>query len=167
MVNKKGNKNLKLIKEAEKLTKELVNLLGCQAEIKIFYDQENAAIRINLDSKEEKGLLIGKRGETLNSFQKALGIMLKQKVGEWVRVIVDVGDWREKHEEYLKNIALQAAQRAKETGKAQSLYNLSPYQRRIVHLLIAESKDLVSESTGEGEDRYLVIKPKKLAGGKK
>ena len=67
---------------------------------------------------------------------------------------------REKQEKYLKNLAEQAASRAKETGDAQTLYNLNPTQRRIIHLYLAEDSGVETESMGEGEDRFLIVRPK-------
>ena len=95
------------------------------------------------------------------SLQVVFGVLLKQKVGEWNRVVVNVGDYREKEEEYLRNLAQSTAQRAKETGEPQSLYNLKSWQRRIVHMALSEDKDLTTESVGEGEERYLVVKANK------
>jgi spoIIIJ-associated protein len=74
--------------------------------------------------------------------------------------VVNVGDYREKEEDYLKSLAASTAQRARETKEPQNLYNLKPWQRRIIHLALSEEKDLTTESMGEGEERYLIIKPK-------
>jgi spoIIIJ-associated protein len=90
-----------------------------------------------------------------------LGIMLKQKTGEWARVLVNIGDYREKEEDYLKNLAEGAAARAKETGEPQTLYNLKAGQRRIIHMFLTQDKEVETESQGEGSERYLLIKPKK------
>ncbi|OGM09792.1 hypothetical protein A2W13_01260 [Candidatus Woesebacteria bacterium RBG_16_36_11] len=154
--DKKEIKDVELVKEhAQKLLK----LMGSKAEVEVSEDKENEAIEVNIITESERGLLIGNHGETLISFQAALGMMLKQKVGEWRRVTVDVGDWREKQEEYLKNLAIQTADRVKETGNPQSLYNLNPSQRRIIHVVLSDIKGIETESIGEGEERYLVVKP--------
>ena len=134
--------------------------MGTTAKIDVSEDPENEAIVVNLDADEETGLLIGRRGETLSSIQLILGIMARNATGEWERVIVNVGDWREKEEERLKALAFAAAQRAKETGADQPLYNLSPAQRRIVHLVLSEEDGIETESLGEGAERYLVVKAK-------
>jgi spoIIIJ-associated protein len=63
-----------------------------------------------------------------------------------------------KQDDYLRSLASQAIERLKETGEEQCLYNLTPSQRRIVHLVVAETEGIASESRGEGEERYLVIK---------
>ena len=149
----------KILKEVEVLTKKLFELLGLDAKIDFSIDEENNAVLINIDAPNETGLLIGKRGETLHSIQSVLALMTRSKVGGWVRVIVDVGDWREKNEDYLKNLAEQTAQRAKETSEPQNLYNLNSSQRRIIHMYLTDDKEIETESIGEGQERYLVVKP--------
>jgi spoIIIJ-associated protein len=148
-------KNEKILKE---LTDELLSLMGTKATAEVSGDKENECYLVNINGGDETGLLIGKKGETLLSLQTILGIMLKQRTGEWERVTVNVGDYLEKEEEYLKNLALNTASRAKETGEPQSLYNLKPAQRRIIHMVLAEDKEVTTESLGEGEERYLVVK---------
>ncbi len=145
----------------EKLVKDLLGLMKTAAKPSVSYDEKNEAFIIDLDAEDETGLLIGKKGETLSSLQTVLGLMFKQITGEWHRVVVDVGDYREKEEDYLTKLALSAAARAKETGESQSLYNLKPWQRRIIHMTLGEDKEIVTESVGEGEERYLIIKSAK------
>jgi spoIIIJ-associated protein len=135
--------------------------MSTKAKGEVSYDKENESFVVNIDAGDETGLLIGKKGETLLSVQTILGFLLKQKVGEWNRILVNVGDYREKEEGYLKDLAASTAQRAKETGEPQNLYNLKAWQRRVIHMVLAEDKEISTESEGEGEDRYLVIKSKK------
>jgi len=148
----------KRVKDLQKISEDLLALMGTKASVKVSYDKDNECYLVNVDGGDETGLLIGKKGDTLLSLQTILGILLKQKTGEWERVTVNVGDYLEKEEEYLKNLALGAASRAKETGKPQSLYNLKPSQRRIIHMTLAGDKEITTESLGEGEERYLVVK---------
>lgn len=151
----------KTLSLAEKMANELLSLMGTKAQAKASEDKKNEAVRIDIETEEETGLLIGRHGETIEAIQSVLGMMLKKKTGDWVRVIVDVGGWREKQEERLRDLATQTAERAKETGEDQPLYNLSPAQRRVIHLTLADDPDIETESAGEGEERYLIIGPKK------
>lgn len=148
----------KIVKEVKALADKLFELLGLDAKIEVSADKDNNAVLVNIDSPNETGLLIGKRGETLHSIQSVLALMTRTKIDGWVRIIVDVGDWREKNEEYLKDLAEQTAQRAKETNQPQNLYNLNSAQRRIIHMYLSENKDIETESLGEGQERYLVVK---------
>lgn len=148
----------KKVESLQKATEKLLSLMGTRATAEVSYDKENDSFLVNINGGEETGLLIGKKGETLLSLQTILGVFLKNETGEWGRVTVDIGDYLEKEESYLKNLALGAASRAKETGQPQSLYNLKPNQRRIIHLVLSEDKDVITESVGEGNERYLVVK---------
>jgi spoIIIJ-associated protein len=143
------------------LAEELLKELGSKAQVEVSEDKDNEAVVVNIKTDDETGLLIGHHGETLLSIQGALGLMLRQKIGEWIRIVVNVGDWREKQEEHLRVLAQEAAERAKETGEPQPIYNLSPAQRRIIHIELGGDDKITTESTGEGEERYLVINPKK------
>jgi len=143
------------------MANELLSLMGTKARAKAREDKENEAVRVDIETEDEAGLLIGRHGETIEAIQAILGMMLKKKTGDWVRVVVDVGGWRERQEEKIKDLAVQAAKRAKETGEEQSLYNLSPAQRRIIHLVFADDPEIETESAGEGEERYLIIRSKK------
>ncbi len=151
----------KNVKVLQTLAEELISLMSTEAKVEVSYDKTNEAFVVDINASDETGLLIGKKGETLNSLQTILGVLLKQKIGEWQRVIVNVGDYREKEEDYLKNLAAGTAERAKETGEPQNLYNLKPWQRRIIHMTLSEDPELVTESAGDGEERYLVVTVKK------
>lgn len=152
-----AEKTQEILKE---LTGELLTLMSTTANAEVSYDQENDSFIVTIESTEETGLLIGRKGETLTGIQTILGVLLKQKTGDWKRVVVNVGDYREKEEDYLRNLGLSAAARAKETGTPQSLYNLNPAQRRIVHMVLAEDTTIETESLGEGNERYLIVKAK-------
>lgn len=144
----------------EKAADQTLALMGTKAKSKVSFDKENEAYVVQIDSDEETGLLIGRHGETLLSMETILGMMVKQQTGEWFRIVVNVGDWREKQEDYLKNLAVQAADRAEETQEPQPIYNLSAAQRRIVHMALSTDERVETESIGEDKDRYLVVKPK-------
>lgn len=158
MKQKTTTKKTKTI--VEKIAKDLFSLLGSNALIQIEEDKANEAILVKVDAGDETGLLIGKHGETISSIQIILGMMLQKELGEWTRIVVDVGDWREKQEERLRDLANQIAEKAIDSGQPQPVYNLSPSQRRVIHMVLAENKSVNTESEGEGSDRYLVVKPK-------
>ncbi len=109
---------------------------------------------------EETGLLIGHHGKTLESFQLILGIIISKKIGQWVKVYVNVGDYREKREETLMHMAQRAADRALALGRPVELSRLSPSERRIIHLTLSGDERVETESVGEGDGRMLLVKPK-------
>lgn len=144
----------------KKITDDLLEKIGTKAKAKVDYDKESDCYNVSIDAGEDTGLLIGRKGDNLLSIQTLVGLIYKNKQDEWVRVSVNVGDYREKEEEYLKGLAESTALRAKETNQSQRLYNLKPAQRRFIHLHLSENSDIVTESQGEGRDRYLVVSPK-------
>lgn len=158
MENKKISKD-KLIK-IEEIAKNLLKLMGSEAKVDVSFDENSQVVIINLQTDSETGLLIGRQGETLTAIQTVIGLIARNSFGEWVRIAVNVGDYQEKQESRLRELAVQTAQRAKETKEPQQLYNLTPNQRRLVHLALSEDKELETESEGEGKDRYLVVKVK-------
>lgn len=154
-----AKKSLK--KETLELVEKLLELLDVKAEVTVETgkDEEGATASIIINPEEEAGLLIGSHGSTLNALQSFISLSLKQRTGDWVRIMVDVGDWRQKHDEQLEDLAKSSAARARETGESQHLYNLSPGQRRVVHMALAEEKEIETTSEGEGPGRYLVVTP--------
>lgn len=154
------SKNNNSQKEIQKIAEELLSLLGVKGEVSVEEDKENEALRVQIET-EEAGVLIGHYGETIGALQLLLGQIFRQRSGEWHRVLVNVGDWRERREEKLKKLAESIARQAKETGEAQSIFDLSPAERRIVHLTLSSSPDVETESEGEGKERHLVVKPKR------
>lgn len=146
-------------KTVQELTEKLLSLLEVHAEVEVIETAENT-FDVNLATEDETGLLIGFRGENINSIQTVLGIMLKGATGEWIRVIVNVGDYRQKQEEKLKELANQSADRAVETKEPQPIYNLNASQRRIIHMYLSERTDVTTESQGVEPERYLVVQSK-------
>ena len=162
MTNKKVQKQA--IGDKAKLVQEsadkLLSHMGVKAKASVSEDKETETIIVDIDPGNEAGLLIGRHGETLNSIQSILAIVLRQKIDEWIHIVVNAGDWRQRQEERLVALAKQAVERAKETGQPQHLYNLSSSERRVIHLSISKEKGIETESVGEGEERYLIVKPK-------
>ena len=147
------------LNKVQEKVEELLSLMGTKAKATV--KEEEDVVNVDIETAEEAGLLIGRHGDTLNAVQTIIGMIYRQENGEWKRISVNVGDWREKQEEYLNEMAKVTAERAKQTGEPQNLYNLSPSQRRIIHIALSEDDEIETESLGEGEERYLVVKSKK------
>ncbi len=143
----------------EKLAKELLGQLEMKAKMKVTTDQEGI-IYLQLET-DDPGVLIGYHGETLFSLQTILSLMTYRQVGEWVRVVVNVNDYRERRQESLEKMALSAAQRVKFSGETQSLPPMPAAERRVVHLFLANDPEVATESEGEGYQRRVVVKPRK------
>lgn len=144
--------------EVKKITEDLLQRLEITGAVSVITD-ETGAFRVGIET-EETGLLIGYHGRTLESFQILLTIIVSKKMDSWVKVYVNVGDYREKREEALMLVAQRAAERALSLGRPVELARLSPSERRIVHLTLSGDSRVETESVGEGSDRILLVKPK-------
>jgi spoIIIJ-associated protein len=158
MVSKKKGKSLS--DSVKKISEDLLGLMGMDLSVEVSEDKENSAVMVKIPAGYETGLLIGSRGNTLNSLQNIISLIVRQETGEWVRILVDIADWREKEIIRLEELAEQTAERALSTSQPQTLYNLTPAQRRIVHMSLSKNKKVTTESQGDGEERYLVVSPK-------
>lgn len=134
-------------------------LAGLQIDSKVEVAEQDGVYQVNVETPES-GLLIGYHGETLSSFQLILGLIVYRKLGEWVRVVVEVGDYRAKREAQLVEMANSYATQVVASGQPMSLPYLPPIERRIIHLALQDRTDVETASEGEGNQRRVVIKPK-------
>lgn len=149
---------MEAIDQVKKITEEFLAKLEIAGDVTVDVD-ETGAYRVHIET-EETGLLIGFHGKTLESFQILLGILVSKKLSEWVRVYVNVGDYREKREEALMFMAQRAAERVIATGRPVELTRLTASERRVIHLTLSGDERVMTESIGEGDSRTLVVKPK-------
>jgi spoIIIJ-associated protein len=103
--------------------------------------------------------LIGFKGRNLAAAQLILALMVRNQVGENIRVLLDINNYRNEQKERLTSMVKSLAEKCLVSQKSVALANMSSYERRICHMIIAEIKGVVSESEGEGEERHVVIKP--------
>lgn len=143
--------------ELVKTARHIIELLGVESEIS-GAESEDGLWQIVI-STEAPALLIGFHGKTLSSLQTLFNIIAYKKYGP-VKVLVDVDGWRQRREETVLQIARTAVERVKSTGTPQPIYNLTPYERRIIHIELANDPEIIAESEGEGYDRHLVVKKK-------
>lgn len=106
------------------------------------------------------GGLIGFRGRNLVAIQLILGLMVKKELNEWVKILLDINNYRNEQKERLTTMARNLAQKVIATQKAVEMATMSAYERRLCHMALAEIEGITSESEGEGEERHIVIKPK-------
>lgn len=120
--------------------------------------QFQETISINL-KMEEPQILIGERGQTLLEIQYLLKAILRRKIKENFFIDLDINDYKKKKNEYLKDLARSIADEVSLTKKERVLSSMPAYERRIIHLEIAERKDVTSESIGQEPERRVVIRP--------
>ena len=148
------------LKIIEQTAKELLDLLEI-TEAKISLKEDEAGVFHLLIETKDSGVLIGFHGETIYSLQLIIGLIVYKKIGQWQRIVVDVGDWRRKREEQLKRMALSAAQKVKFSKESVVIPYLNSNERRIIHLLLSDNPEVNTRSEGEGRERKLIVEPKK------
>lgn len=121
--------------------------------------QSDDAILLNIKC-ENTGNVIGYRGETLDALQYLCSLMLNEKSSGFKRVILDCEGYRQKREKTLKKLAGNIELKVKRTGVAVSLEPMNPYERRIIHTALQNSKYVTTESEGQGVNRHIVVSPK-------
>jgi spoIIIJ-associated protein len=119
---------------------------------------EQGVITMELEC-EDYGIIIGRRGETLDSIQYLISLAMKKMSNGYVRVVINVGNYREKRNETLKHLARKHAAYVLRSGRRYTFEPMNPYERRIVHTTIQEIEGVESRSIGYNQDRRVVIEP--------
>jgi spoIIIJ-associated protein len=145
----------------KKLSRRLLTHLGIAAEaIKLSQDKEGVITLDLILPEQEAGILIGYHGETIAALQLILNLLLYRQTGVWTKLVVNIGDYRQKRADYLTALAEDTAAKVIESGEPLALYNLKPFERRLIHLALADNKAVVTESQGEGRNRFLIVAPR-------
>jgi len=122
---------------------------------------EGASSVISLDvTDDDLGILIGRRGQTLSSLQYIVRLILAHQAKAWVPIVIDVEGYKQRRYGALQALALRMAEQVKVKGRSFALEPMPAYERRIIHLALADDPDVTTESVGEGEARKVVIMPK-------
>lgn len=143
------------VEEAYNFIKSVLDSMGILAEIKI--KEDNDVININLTGPK-MGLVIGYRGETLDSLQYLISLVVnKHHDVPYKKVILDTENYRSKREETLKHVALKLANKVKKNKKVFKLEPMNPYERRIIHAALQENDTIITYSEGDEPFRRVVI----------
>lgn len=123
--------------------------------------EETVTLHVEGADEQAMGLLIGRRGETLYSVQFLVNLLVSRHVQKWPQMIVDVGNYRQRRRESLEGLARRMADRVRHTGRPLALEPMAAYERRIVHVALHSDESVYTQSSGEGENRKVVIYPSK------
>lgn len=110
---------------------------------------------------DDSGLLIGRRGQTLQSLQFVVNLIVRKEYGENARVVLDVEQYRQRREASLRDMAIKVADRVQQTGRSITLEPMSAADRRIIHISLADREGISTESIGFGDDRKVSIIPQR------
>lgn len=141
---------------AKNFLKDVFDAMGLIAVVDVKYDEENRTMDIDL-SGDEMGVLIGKRGQTLDSLQYLVSLVVNKDTDNYIRVKVDTEDYRQRRKETLENLAKNIAYKVKRTKRPVSLEPMNPYERRIIHSALQNDKYVTTHSEGEEPFRRVVV----------
>jgi spoIIIJ-associated protein len=158
-----GNKNA-VVKVTEKLNIEIIvkdfleplfEKMAIEADMEI--TMEDGLINIRLTG-DDVGIIIGRRGETLDALQYLLSLVINRYTLDYTRVILDVADYRKKRAETLQRLAKRVAEKVSRTRRNITLEAMNPYERRIIHSSLQEFPNINTQSVGEEPNRKVVIR---------
>jgi spoIIIJ-associated protein len=154
-----------LYEAAKEILERLLGLMDVEAEVmpseafsENTADGTTTSIGLNIEG-EDLGILIGRRGQTMGSLQHIVRIIMAQKMKITVPIVLDVEGYKQRRCEGLKVLAMRLADQVKTRKIPFTMEPMSAFERRVVHLALADRKDVTTESTGLGMNRKVVIKP--------
>ncbi len=145
---------------SKKFLDDVFRAMNLTVNSEIKYDKDSNNLDVEL-SGDEMGVLIGKRGQTLDSLQYLISLVVNKGTGEYIRVKVDTENYRERRKETLENLAKNISYKVKRTRRSVSLEPMNPYERRIIHSALQNDKYVTTHSEGEEPFRRVVVVPKR------
>lgn len=144
---------------------ELLRHMGIAAQVTVgsyalVPEEEQPILEVTTASERESGLLIGRRGETLHQLQFLLNLLVSRHLHHWPGLLVDVEQYRRRRDASLSDLARRMANRVNQSGQPITLEPMPPYERRVIHLALRDDPAVVTQSTGVGDSRKVVIYPK-------
>ncbi len=141
---------------AKDFLNDLFSSMDMMVSVEAKFNEEESTLDIDLNG-DEMGLLIGKRGQTLDSVQYLTSLVVNKSKESYIRVKVDTENYRDRRKETLENLAKNISFKVKRTKKSFSLEPMNPYERRIIHSSLQNDKYVTTHSEGEEPYRKVVI----------
>ena len=141
---------------AKKFLEDVFKAMNMEATIKTSFELSENALDIELLGSD-MGILIGKRGATLDSLQYLVSLVVNKDSEQYIRVKVDTEDYRERRRATLENLAKNVSSKVKRTGRPYELESMNPYERRIIHSALQDNDYVYTYSEGEGSNRHIVV----------
>lgn len=145
---------------AKKFLMDVFAAMNMNVAVDVIFDENQEEMSIDLNG-DDMGVLIGKRGQTLDSLQYLVSLVVNKGVENYIRVKVDTENYRERRKETLENLAKNIAYKVKRTRRSVSLEPMNPYERRIIHSALQDDKYVTTYSEGEEPFRKVVVALKK------
>jgi spoIIIJ-associated protein len=156
----KARKKKTFVDDVQDYLESLFKAMDIQTEIQIDFDETENVLSINLEGPE-MGILIGKRGQTLDALQYIISLAVNKKTESYIRVKLDTENYRARRKETLENLAKNIAFKVKRSKRAFALEPMNPYERRIIHATLQNDKYVSTRSEGEEPYRKVIIYLKK------
>lgn len=141
---------------AKNFLSEVFAAMKMEVSVEVAYDEEQKSLDVDLKG-EEMGVLIGKRGQTLDSLQYLVSLVVNKGSQEYIRVKVDTENYRKRRKETLENLAKNIAYKVKRTKRPVSLEPMNPYERRIIHSALQNDRYVTTHSEGDEPFRHVVV----------
>lgn len=154
------NEEISVEDKAKKFLNDVFAAMNMTVVVNVKYDETSEEMDIDL-SGDDMGVLIGKRGQTLDSLQYLVSLVVNKEVENYIRVKIDTENYRERRKETLENLAKNIAYKVKRTRRSVSLEPMNPYERRIIHSALQNDKYVTTYSEGEEPFRKVVVALKK------
>ena len=145
---------------AKNFLNDVFEAMNMKVTVDVNYNEEEKFLDIELTG-EEMGVLIGKRGQTLDSLQYLVSLVVNKEMEEYIRVKVDTENYRQRRKETLENLAKNIAYKVKKTKRPVSLEPMNPYERRIIHFTLQNDRYISTHSEGDEPFRRVVVTYKK------
>ena len=139
---------------------QVFDAMDLTVDISVEVEEDNHTVNVELKG-DEMGVLIGKRGQTLDSLQYLTSLALNRHTDEYVKVKLDTEDYRKRRKETLENLAKNIAYKVKRTKRPVSLEPMNPFERRVIHSTLQNDKYVSTHSEGEEPHRHVVVTLKK------
>ena len=146
--------------KAKDFLKDVLEAMDLEVVITVKYDDAEKNMEIDLKG-DDMGVLIGKRGQTLDSLQYLVSLVVNKESEEYIRVKVDTEDYRNRRKATLEGLAKNISYKVKRTKRAVSLEPMNPYERRIIHSALQNDKYVTTHSEGDEPFRHVVVTLKK------
>lgn len=147
-------------KAAKEFLGQVFGAMGMEVTVSTVFDDKEREMTVDL-SGADMGILIGKRGQTLDSLQYLTSLVVNKRCDGYVRVKLDTENYRERRKETLESLAKNIAYKVKRTRRSVSLEPMNPYERRIIHAALQNDRYVVTRSEGEDPFRHVVISLKR------
>ena len=157
-----GERPEDLVEQEEHVAKtflqDVAKEMGLKVNVKVSSNKDN--VYVDIDG-EDSGTIIGKRGSTLDALQYLTSLVVNKDQNNYIRVVIDAENYREKREKTLEKLAFRLADKALRSGRSVKLEPMNPYERKVIHTALQQRKGVTTRSEGEEPYRRVIIEPVK------